>query len=160
MIRRAEERDFDRLIEIAIASELFEPEETELISKMLGAQSEDDVWLTAEVGDHPVGVAYLAPEKMTSGTWNLLMIAVHPSHQRSGVGKSILDHVQDWLAKNNGRMLIIETAGVPEFDYVRAFYTREGFEREGKIRDFYETGVDKVVFRRIVEPPPEEPVMS
>ena len=71
---------------------------------------------TAEDGENPVGVAYLAPEKMTSGTWNLLMIAVHPDNQRRGVGKAILDYVESWLSENNGRMLVIETAGVPEFD--------------------------------------------
>ena len=151
MIRRAEERDFDSLIEIAIASELFEPEETDLISQMLRGQTETDIWLTAEGEENPVGVAYLAPEKMTSGTWNLLMIAVHPDHQRFGVGKAILDYVESWLAENNGRMLIIETAGVPEFDYVRAFYAREGFQQEATIRDFYEASVDKVVFRKVLK---------
>ena len=151
MIRRAEERDFDSLIEIAIASELFEPEETDLISQMLRDQTETDIWLTAEGEENPVGVAYLAPEKMTSGTWNLLMIAVHPDHQRCGVGKAILDYVESWLSENNERMLVIETAGVPEFDYVRAFYTREGFEQEATIRDFYEASVDKVVFRKVLK---------
>ncbi|MCR9198574.1 MAG: GNAT family N-acetyltransferase [Planctomycetaceae bacterium] len=152
MIRAAEPRDFDRLVEVAIASALFEAEQSELISQMLRSQSATEIWLTAEVEEQPVGVACLTPEKMTSGTWNLLMIAVPPSHQRKGVGKSMFDYVQSWIATNGGRMLIIETAGDPAFSYVRTFYAREGFEQEATIRDFYEKGGDRVVFRRLVDP--------
>ena len=42
----------------------------------------------------------------------------------------------------------METAGVDDFDYVRKFYENNGFETEARIRDFYEAGVDKVVFRK------------
>ena len=61
---------------------------------------------------------------------------------------AILKHVQKWLIENGQRMLLVETAGVDDFDYVRRFYANNGFEAEACMRDFYEFGVDKVVFRK------------
>ncbi|MEM7391398.1 MAG: GNAT family N-acetyltransferase, partial [Verrucomicrobiota bacterium] len=109
---------------------------------------EHDAWFTDDHEGHPVGVAYLAPEKMTHGTWNLYWIAVAPDYQRQGRGKALLDHIQTWLIERKQRILIVETAGVDDFDYVRQFYADHGFEAEARIRDFYEDGVDKVIFRK------------
>ena len=148
MIRPTTKDDFNALIAVATASGLFEPDQTEMLADMLQSPDENDVWFTDDDGSGPVGVAYFAPEKMTRGTWNLYLIAVHPDRQRQGRGKAILDHVQKWLAKRGERILLVETAGVDDFDYVRAFYANDGFETEARIRDFYEAGVDKVVFRK------------
>ena len=119
MIRPTKESDFDALIDIATASGLFEPDQTEMLDGMLRSPSANDVWFTDDAENGPVGVAYLAPEKMTNGTWNLLFIAVHPDHQRQGRGKTILKHVQDWLRLKGERILLVETAGLDDFDYVR-----------------------------------------
>ncbi len=152
MIRPTIETDFNALIAIATASGLFEPDQTELLSNMLRSPSEHDVWFTDDDGNGPVGVAYMAPEKMTHGTWNLYWIALHPNHQRGGRGKAILRHVEDWLAAKGVRILLVETAGIDEFDYVREFYLNNGFEAEARIRDFYDAAVDKVVFRKVLNP--------
>lgn len=150
MIRPTNERDFEALIDIATASGLFEPDQTEMLATMLRSPSKNDVWFTDDAGHGPVGVAYLAPEKMTNGTWNLLFIAVHPNYQGQGRGRAILKHVQDWLRTNGERILLVETAGIDEFDYVRSFYAAEGFETEARVRDFYDAGVDKVIFRKLL----------
>ena len=152
MIRPTIETDFDALIAIATASGLFEPDQTELLSNMLRSPGEHDVWFTDDDGNGPVGVAYMAPEKMTHGTWNLYWIALHPNHQRSGRGKAILRYVEDWLAAKGARILLVETAGIDEFEYVRKFYANNGFEAEARIRDFYDAAVDKVVFRKVLNP--------
>lgn len=150
MIRRTNKTDFDALIALATASGLFEPDQTDILARMLQSPSENDIWFTDEEDGIPVGVAYMAPERMTQGTWNLYWIAVDPGYQRTGRGKAILNHVQKWLIENGQRMLLVETAGVDDFDYVRRFYANNGFEAEACIRDFYESGVDKVVFRKLL----------
>ena len=150
MIRPTNAADFDALIELATASGLFEPDQTDMLASMLASPGDDDVWFTDVEGTSAVGVAYMAPEKMTNGTWNLYWIAVHPDHQRSGLGTALLDHVQQWLTKKGQRLLLVETSGVDDFDYVRKFYANSGFEAEARIRDFYEVGVDKIVFRKLL----------
>ena len=150
MIRITVESDHDALITLATVSGLFEPDQTKLLSDMLRSPGEEDVWFTDDDGTGPVGVAYMAPEKMTHGTWNLYWIAVHPDRQRQGRGKAILNHIQQWLIDRGERILLVETAGTDDFDYVRKFYTDNGFANEAQIRDFYDIGVDKIVFRKSI----------
>ena len=106
-----------------------------------------DVWLTDNDNDGLVSVAYFAPERMTEGTWNLYFIAVHPDRQKQGRGKAMLDHVVNVLALQGERVLLVETSGTENFDYVRAFYRNNGFTEEARIREFYAAGVDKIVYR-------------
>lgn len=146
MIRPTIGADHDALIALATASGLFEPEQTGLLTKMLRSPDVNDTWFTYDESGVPVGVAYLAPEKMTTGTWNLYWIAVAPDYQKQGRGKAILEHVQQWLIERKQRLLLVETAGVNDFDYVRLFYADNGFKKEARIRDFYEPGMDKVVY--------------
>ena len=47
-------------------------------------------------------------------------------------------------------MLIVETSGSDDFERVRTFYANRGYQEEGRIRDFYATGYDKVAFRKVL----------
>lgn len=104
-------------------------------------------WLTDDEGG-PASVAYYAPERMTDGTWNLYLIAVHPQRQGGGRGSALLRHVEATLAMRGERVLLIETSGLPEFERTRAFYRGNGYGEEARIRDFYQSGEDKVIFRK------------
>ena len=73
-----------------------------------------------------------------------------PIFKKQGRGAAILNHIENWLTGQTQRILLVETAGLDEFDYVRKFYIDNGFEMEARIRDFYEDGVDKVVFRKSI----------
>ena len=42
----------------------------------------------------------------------------------------------------------METSGTDDFEYVREFYRKSGYEEEARIREFYAAGVDKIVFRK------------
>jgi ribosomal protein S18 acetylase RimI-like enzyme len=150
MIRLATPNDTSVLISLAEASGLFEPHQTEELSQMLaqhfGSDGESpDLWITDDYNG-PVGVAYVAPERMTEGTWNLYLIAVHPDCQRQGRGRMLLEHVEQMLANRGERMLLVETSGTEDFEYVRSFYRKSGYTEEARIRDFYTAGVDKIVY--------------
>ncbi len=152
MIRLTTPDDTTALIALAEATGLFEPNQTEYLAQMLdkhfsGKNENQDLWFTDYEND-PVGVAYVAPERMTEGTWNLYLIAVHPDRQRQGRGKSLLRHVEQILAERGERMLLVETSGTEDFEYVRAFYRKSGYDEEARIREFYTAGVDKIVFRK------------
>ena len=53
---------------------------------------------------------------MTLGTWNMYLIAVHPAHQRRGLGAALARCVEDTLVDRGGRLLLVETSGLPEFE--------------------------------------------
>ena len=95
-------------------------------------------------------MAYYAPERMTQGTWNLLLIAVHPDRQGQGIGGAVMRHVEKTLARRGERILLVETSGLPAFDRTRAFYRFIGYDEEAQIRDYYQAGDDQVVFRKLL----------
>lgn len=157
MIRLSTPDDTDALVAVARSSGLFEPPQLEELTGMLAQHfaapsKTDEIWVTDD--DHgAAGVAYAAPERMTHGTWNLYLIAVHADHQRQGRGNALLSYVERLLVDRGERLLLVETSGTKDFDYVRSFYRSNGFEEEARIRDFYDDGIDKVVYRKIISGP-------
>ncbi|MBW4655322.1 MAG: GNAT family N-acetyltransferase [Kaiparowitsia implicata GSE-PSE-MK54-09C] len=136
---------------LAIAAVIgFEPAELNLLHQLLNDGFSDDSasLCLADDDEHhgPVGVAYCEPERMTDQTWNLQLIAMHPDHQGQGRGGQLLHHVEATLKARGGRLLMVET--LASFDQARAFYLKNGFEEEARIRDFYAPGQDKIVFRK------------
>jgi ribosomal protein S18 acetylase RimI-like enzyme len=152
MIRLTTTNDVTDLIVLAVASGLFEPSQTEELGQMLDRHFNDetenqDLWFTDD-DNGVVGVAYVAPERMTEGTWNLYLIAVHPDRQRQGRGVALLRHVEQVLANRGERVLLVETSGLESFEYVRSFYRKSGYDEEARIREFYKAGDDKIIFRK------------
>jgi ribosomal protein S18 acetylase RimI-like enzyme len=141
------------------ASGLFPPGELGEIEAMLtdyfaGTLGDDHVWLTCEEDGESAGVAYYAPERMTQGTWNLYLIAIHPDRQGTGRGAALLRHVEQALAARGERILLVETSGLPGFERTRNFYRKCGYDEEARIREFYQAGEDKIVFRKALLAPP------
>lgn len=138
--------DLPALKAIIGSNDLFPPDMLDdMTAGFLGQEQTEDRWLALDDGE-PVAVAYFAPERMTSGTWNLYLIAVRADRQGRGYGAMLIDHIERALAAEGARVLIVETSGLPSYERTRAFYDRCGYEREARIRDFYQAGEDKIVF--------------
>ena len=152
MIRPATPDDMDALMNLADAIGLFQPHELKELGNMLagyfdGSLGSNHFWITYDDGG-PVGVAYFAPEPYAYGTWNLYFIAVHPDCQGEGRGATLMRHVEQTLATCGARVLLVETSGLPNFERTRAFYRKQGYDEEARIREFYKAGDDKVIFRK------------
>jgi ribosomal protein S18 acetylase RimI-like enzyme len=154
MIRLTTPNDTTALLALTEATGLFESNQIEELAQMLNQHLGDEadsqgIWFT-DYDNEPVGVAYVAPERMTDGTWNLYLIAIHPDHQKQGRGAALLQYVEQMLTERGERVLLVETSGTADFEYVRVFYRNNGYEEEARIRDFYTDGVDKIVFRKLL----------
>lgn len=156
-IRSVRAADIAALRDVIDENELFPSAMLEgMAADFLINPNNPQIWLTCDEA-RPVAVAFCAPEPMTAAVWNLYLIAVHPSAQGEGRGSALLRKVQDDLMPSGARMLLVETSGLPEFERTRMFYVQNGFTVEARIRDFYDDGEDKIVFRkrlRQVPPPP------
>ncbi len=151
-IRPCAPDDTDALIALANSTELFSSGELDELRQMLTDSLSKDsdthpFWITDD-DDGLVGLAYCEPERMTRGTWNLQLIAVHPTHQRQGRGAKLLLFVEQTLTDRGARVLLVETMGTPDFEGVRTFYRKNGYDEEARIREFYAEGTDKIVFRK------------
>jgi ribosomal protein S18 acetylase RimI-like enzyme len=152
MIRSITPDDKDALIALAESIGLFSADELAdlrqiLIDSLSKTGDTHPFWITDD-DDGLVGLAYCEPERMTDGTWNLQLIAVHPTHQKQGRGTKLLLFVEQTLAERGARVLLVETMGTPEFEHVRSFYRKNGYDEEARIREFYAKGADKIVFRK------------
>jgi ribosomal protein S18 acetylase RimI-like enzyme len=160
MIRPTIPNDTTALIALADATGLFQPKQLEELGKMLsdyfGGSSDSDslrdgkperFWITDD-DNGAVGVAYCEMERMTDETWNLQLIAIRPDRQGQGRGATLLRYVEQTLMARGGRVLLVETSGTPDFERTRTFYRKCGYDEEARIRDFYQAGADKIVYRK------------
>ncbi len=67
-------------------------------------------------------------------THELMSIAVHPAHQKSGYGTALLKWVIDFFRNSGARQLEL---GTGTFGYQLAFYQRQGFRVTSIDHDFF-----------------------
>jgi len=146
-IRKVNKEDLNALKEVIDSNGLFPSELLEgMIEYYFNNPASKDIWLTTERDNIPIAIAYCAPERMTEGTYNLYLIAVHKGYQGLGIGAEIMSYVEHFLAAQGERILLVETSGLPEFELTRKFYDKCQYHQEATIRDFYRDGEDKIVF--------------
>ena len=63
----------------------------------------------------------------------------------------MLRRVEEDLRAGGGRLLLVETSALPQYDRTRAFYVKCGYEEEARIRDYWAEGDDLVVFRKALD---------
>lgn len=152
-IRLAKSEDQAGMIAAIASSNLFPPDELDWLDVMLtnyfaDKPSDDQFWITADTDSGSVGAAYTAPERMTDGTWNTYLIAVHADYQGQGCGSALMQYIEQTLAERGARVLLVETSGVDSFAKTRDFYHKIGYDEEARIREFYKAGDDKIIFRK------------
>lgn len=124
----------------------------DMLTGYFGGGAPDDIWLTNARGEACL-VGYCAPERMTEGTWNVLLMAVCPTVQGEGYGGLLLRSIETELRVRSARVALVETSGLDAFARVRKFYRECGYDEEARIREFYAAGEDKVVFRKALSAP-------
>lgn len=151
MIRKATAADQTALMDVARATGIFDASELDFFSDMITKCFRGDLpghdWLILDDGG-VIGVAYYAPEMMADNVWNLWFLGLHPDHQGQGYGSKLLSAVEDTLRGQAARILLIETSGIDDFALTRKFYVKNGYDEEARIREYYEAGHDKVIFRK------------
>jgi ribosomal protein S18 acetylase RimI-like enzyme len=153
MIRSVTRSDAAAVVALAVACELFGPEESGIVETMLadyfaGREAEGHTCVVDDVDGELLAVAYCEPVTATDRTWELTMIGVRRDRHRQGRGAALLRHVEDDLRSRDQRLLLVETSALPAFDRARAFYLACGYSEEARVRDYFEDGDDMVLFRK------------
>lgn len=146
-IRELQKNDLPQVKQIIDENQMFPSEYLDqMVSDFFDNRSQE-FWLVAEYSDGKVAsIVYCAPERMTQGTWNLLLIAVAKSEQGQGMGTQLITAIENKLRHIPARVLLVETSGLPDFQLTRQFYPKNGFEQVAVIPEFYDQGDDKIVF--------------
>ncbi len=88
-----------------------------------------------------VGACVVQPRE--TGVQELMSIAVHPEHRKSGIGAMLLKWVIDFYRRAGASQLEV---GTGTFGYQLAFYQRQGFRVIGIDRDFFVKNYDEPIF--------------
>ena len=160
MLRPTHLDDSPALLRLAEATAFFKPHEIEALDEVLTdyhAANRDYghrcVTLTdAEQAETILGFAYFAPTAMTDRTWELWWLAVDPTVQGRGHGRTLLDFFEAEVLARSGRLMLIETSGTPLYAGTRGFYLKAGYVVVAEIPDFYADGDGKVIYSRRPSP--------
>lgn len=157
MIRHASHGDLASLRTVAESTGMFIGdeldsfvEEMERHFQAVESGNDPNSTLAVALGDAQqiIGAIYFMPEAMAQGVINLLFIGVVPGMRQRAIGRQMLEFFEASAKSANARLAIIETASAPMFQPARALYRSAGYNEDGRIRDFYDDGLDKVIFRK------------
>jgi ribosomal protein S18 acetylase RimI-like enzyme len=152
-IRPTVHADTPALIALAEGTGVFKPLEIDTLDEVMSDyyavnRSLGHKAFALEVGGRVVGFTYHAPAAMTDRAWYLYWIAVEKDDQARGVGGRLLRAVEEDVAKAGGRVLFIETSGMPHYELTRRFYLKHGYEQAAVVHDYYADGDHMVIFRK------------
>jgi GNAT superfamily N-acetyltransferase len=146
--------DGERILALAHTIELFLPGDFDVIEELWsefaskGDNESHYHFLVARQGQDFFGFACYGMRPLTEGTFDLYWIGVDQRQQGRGIGKALMQVVEERVRERGGRLLIAETEGKPSFEPTRRFYLSAGYELEARIRDFYRVGHDLVIFTK------------
>lgn len=153
VIRPLQEQDLPAVDRILAATAMFTPAEIavadELLDVFLHTPGQRDylIWV-AILEPKVVGYVCFGPTPATESTYDLYWIAVDPELQGHGIGKQLLQFAEQNCLKQGGKLLIIETSSKESYRPTQAFYLKNGYQIEARIKDFYAPGDDRLIFTR------------
>ena len=146
-IRAVKQEDIHDLKKVIDSCGLFPSEYLdEMIHDYLNTTESQDIWFTYTDVNSAKAIGYCVPEKLTSGTYNLLAIGVAQDYQRMGIAKEMMHYIEQVLKAKGGRILLVETSSDDTQKPARTLYKKLAYTRMAVIKDFWNEGEDKIVF--------------
>jgi D-alanine-D-alanine ligase len=154
MIKLPGKEDGEQIHSITAKNIVFNQEEVECVDELWeeylshGSEISGYYFLVDKEDEHVLGYACYGPRSLTSGTFDLYWIAVDPTIHRGGIGRKLLAASEEAVRKLGGRLLVLETSGLPVYEPTRKFYLATGYTLEATLKDFYKNGDDLVIFTK------------
>ena len=156
MIRKLQSKDRKQLVSIVEGIDNFNEEEkqvaVELIDEAISNPNHEyyNVYVFENEGKIS-GYHCVGKRALTDGVYDLYWIVVDPKSQNKGIGKKLLDHVEKFVKKENGRWIIAETSSKESYNATRNFYHRNNYSIVAEIKDFYTINDNLVVFGKYLK---------
>lgn len=139
--------------EIVAATGLFRPNEVDVAAELVRVRLRDGAasgyeFMFAEQNGNVLGYACYGLNTVTLASYDLYWIAVRPNLQGQGIGRQLLQAVEEKIAAAGGQQIYIETSHRADYAATRGFYERCGYALEGVLRDYYAPGDDRAIYVR------------
>jgi len=154
MIRKLVSDDKEKIRRILNDTKHFNDDEIniaiELIDDYLENEDGDYIIRVYENDDTKETAGYICYGKrpLTDMTYDLYWIAVDPNIHGKGIGSNLVKYMEEDVKSLEGYLILIETSGKGSYENERKFYTKNGYEVQTIIKDFYRRGDDLIIFRK------------
>ena len=129
--------DFEIDVAIELAQEYLE----------YGVES-DYYFLFAEIDGKTVGYTCFGPIACTKHSFDLYWIGVHENTRGTGLGKILMKESEKIIKDLGGKGVYIETSSRDKYIPTQRFYDSCGCDLIAQIKDFYDEGDDKLIYKR------------
>lgn len=142
--------DRDAIRRLADSTGFFRPDEVDVAVELVDTRlkngpSSGYEFLFAESDGQTIGYACYGPIGCTLGSYDLFWIVVDKAAQGRGLGRGLVQEVEQRVQVAGGRRIYVETSNRPQYLPTREFYLRCGYAIDAVLKDFYDDGDDKMV---------------
>jgi ribosomal protein S18 acetylase RimI-like enzyme len=151
-IRPLAQKDRARLHLMLTSTQVFTSEEIDVAMELIDVvlkdrnQKDYEIYCMVEDADQPIGYICYGPTPMTQGTFDLYWIAVDPRYQGQGIGSRLLGFLEEGIKERKGRLILVDTSSITEYEKTQKFYFRKGFQEVARVPDYYWPGNDRITF--------------
>ena len=147
--------DVDIVRDIITSSGFFSKEEIEVAVELVQERLSKGVssgyyFLFGEKDDQVIGYSCFGPIPCTTESFDIYWIAVHEKLRGLGLGREILERVEQKIRDMGGKRIYVETSSRKQYAPTRSFYMQCGYKEEAVLKDFYSPGDHKVIFLKVL----------
>ncbi len=152
-IRHLLPNDREQVHAILVNTGMFTSEEVDVAMELVDLflkdrkQKDYDIYIS-ETDGRVSGYVCFGPTPAAEGTYDLYWIAVSSELQAKGIGSALLQFAETEIARRKGRLIIIETSSKEKYALTQAFYVRNHYTLESRIKDFYRLGDDRLTYTK------------
>ncbi len=154
--------EFDEIMAMTKRAAVFNEEEVETVTELLegyeeGPEISGYYFLSCREPKHPersreaaeskdthpgqvIGYACWGPRELSGNGYDLYWICADPAVHSKGVGRALMNAVEEEICKRNGVWLVIETSDTEHYAPARRLYERCGYTLVMLLGDFYKDG--------------------
>lgn len=151
MIRTLKPSDRTRLKQILESSEQFTSEEVnvamELVDITINIPGQQDYNIyVKELDGQVIGYHCTGRRPMTDAVYDLYWIVVDAEVKGRGFGRELLNHAEQFVKDQSGRLILAETSSKENYGKTRAFYEKNDYSLLAEIKHFYAKDDSLLVF--------------
>lgn len=156
MIRKLRPEDREQIKNIVFSIDIFSNEEKEVALELIDeaiAKPQQEYYNVFVYEEEAKVLGYHCTGKraLTDGVFDMYWIVVDPVSQKKGVGKQLLEHVENFAKERDGRWILAETSSRENYTPTRNFYLRNRYSILSEIKDFYTVNDNLIVFGKYIK---------
>ena len=137
--------EFDEIMAMTQRAAVFNETEVDTVTELLegyeeGPESSGYNFLSCRENGEVIGYACWGPRELSGNGYDLYWICADPAVHSKGVGRALMQAVEEEIRKWKGVWLVIETSDTEHYAPARRLYERCGYTLAMLLQDFYHDG--------------------